>query len=117
LENTSSTKEEGDYTLGLQMDANTDGLRVFVSGQALSSTLSFSSFPFGGAKIVVEVYRGPYMYDYSNNPITLVWGSACDSDITSTINLSPSYLKPCAKVEFHSSLKTFAISPTTYALT
>ncbi len=116
LENTSASQEEGDYTLGLQLDANTDGLRVYVSGQALSSTLSFGGFPFGGAKVVVEVFRGPYIYDYSNNPITLVWASACDGSISSTINLTPSYLKPCAKVEFHSSLKTFAVSPTTYGL-
>jgi hypothetical protein len=63
---------------------------------------------------VVEVYRGPHMYDYSNNPITLYWKSACQDDIVSTISLKPSYLKPCAKVEFHSSNVTFAITPARY---
>ncbi len=114
LENTSESEEDGDYVLSVQMDTNQDGLRIYVGGQALVNKLLFSGLPFGGTKVVVEVYRGPLMYDYSNNPITLVLESACDGDIFKLIQLKPSFLKPCAKVVFHSSQQPFAISPTTY---
>jgi hypothetical protein len=111
LTNSSPTEEEGDYILQLKKETNNDGLRVFVGGQSLSSSLKFPSYPYGAYKVIVEVYRGPREYNYADKPITLEWRSECDETITSSISLSPTYLKPCAKVEFHSTLKTFAFFP------
>jgi hypothetical protein len=96
-------------------DTNTDGLKVFVGGQPLTSIMYFPHFPFGGTKVVVEVFRGPNMYDYTSQPITLIWSTGCQDDIiVSRIQLKPQYLKPCAKVEFHSTNVTFAITPSSY---
>ncbi len=115
LENTSESNEEGDmYALQLKKDTNSNGLKVFVGGQPLTSVMYFPHFPFGSTKVVVEVFRGPLEYDYTNQPITLLWGSACDSSINSSIQLKPQYMKPCAKVEFHSTNTTFAITPLSY---
>jgi hypothetical protein len=111
LENTSESNEEGDFVLGLANDANSDGVKVFVGGQSLSGPVLFGGFQFGGIKVVVEIFRGPYVYDYTTKPITLIWGSACDGNIEARIQLKPRYLKPCAKVEFHSTNVTFAITP------
>ncbi len=113
LENTSESNEEGDlYALKLKQSTNTEGLKVFVGGQPLTSTLYFPHFPFGGTKVVVEVFRGPNVYDYTSQPITLIWSTGCQDDIiVTTIKLKPQYLKPCAKVEFHSTNVTFAITP------
>ena len=113
LENTSESSEEGDlYALQLQKDTNTDGLKVYVGGQTLNGIMYFPHFPFGGTKVVVEVFRGPNMYDYRSQPITLIWSTGCQDDIiVSRIQLKPQYLKPCAKVEFHSTNVTFAITP------
>ncbi len=111
LENTSESNEAGDYVLQLQEDTNTNGLKVFIGGQSLSSSVVFNNFPFGGTKVVVEVFRGPNIYDYISKPITLVWGSVCDDSISDRVQLKPQYLKPCAKVEFHSTNVTFAITP------
>jgi hypothetical protein len=113
LENTSESNEEGLlYSLQLKRDTNTDGLKVFVGGQPLTTRMYFPRFPFGGTKVVVEVFRGPNVYDYTSKPITLVWGSGCqDKVIQSLIQLKPQFLKPCAKVEFHSTNVTFAITP------
>jgi hypothetical protein len=113
LENTSESNEEGDlYALQLQKDTNTDGLRVYVGGQTLNGIMYFPHFPFGGTKVVVEVFRGPYVYDYTSQPITLIWSTGCQDDIiVSRIQLKPQFLKPCAKVEFHSTNVTFAITP------
>jgi hypothetical protein len=113
LENTSETNEEGDvYALGLKKETNQDGLKIFVGGQPLSDQILFRHFPFGGYKTIVEVFRGPNVYDYSATPIELYWGSGCQDDlIMSTIMLRPMFLKTCAKVEFHHDLQTFAISP------
>jgi hypothetical protein len=114
LENTSSTSEEGDYVLGLTMSTNTEGLRIYVGGQGLANEIMFGGIPFGGIKTIVEVFRGPNYYDYSNMPLELYWGSGCQDDqIMSTIKLKPTFLKPCAKVEFHHDLQTFAITPLT----
>jgi hypothetical protein len=114
LENTSPTKESSTYTLELFKASNSSGLKVFVGGQPLTTTMRFPSFPFGGAKVVIEVFRGPTEFDYLAKPITLMWSSACQDDIATSIQLRPQYLKPCAKVEFHSTNVTFAISPTSY---
>ncbi len=113
LENTSESSEEGDlYALQLQKDTNTDGLKVYVGGQTLNGIMYFPHFPFGGTKVVVEVFRGPNMYDYTSQPITLIWSTGCQDDIIiSFIELKPQFLKPCAKVEFHSTNVTFAITP------
>ena len=113
LENTSQSNEEGDlYALQLQKHTNTDGLKVYVGGQTLNGIMYFPHFPFGGTKVVVEVFRGPNMYDYTSQPITLIWSTGCQDDIiVSRIQLKPQYLKPCAKVEFHSTNVTFAITP------
>ncbi len=115
LNNESASGEEGLlYVLQLKQDTNKNGLKVFVGGQPLTSKLYFPHFLYGSAKVVVEVFRGPNVFDYINNPITLIWGSACQDEITvSTIALKPQFLKPCAKVEFHSSIssKPFAITP------
>ena len=113
LENTSPTDEEGDvYVLGLKKETNQDGLKIFVGGQPLSDQILFRHFPFGSSKAVVEVFRGPKVFDYSASPIELYWGSGCQDDvIISTISLKPMFLKTCAKVEFHHDLQTFAISP------
>ncbi len=113
MENTSESNEEGDvYQLSFKRDENTEGLRVYVGGQSLESDILFRHFPFGGSKVVVEVYRGPSVYDYSDIPITLVWGTACQDDIViSYLKLKPVFLKPCARVEFHHDLKFFDIQP------
>ena len=113
LENTSESNEEGDlYALSMKRHTNTDGLKVLVGGQPLTSSILFPHFPFGGTKVVVEVFRGPNMYDYTSRPITLAWGTACQDDIImSFIDLKPQFLKPCAQVEFHHSNKTFAVTP------
>ncbi len=113
LENTSESNEEGDlYALQLKRDTNTDGLKVLVGGQPLTTIMYFPHFPFGGTKVVVEVFRGPKVYDYTSQPITLIWATGCQDDIIqSFIQLKPQYLKPCAKVEFHSTNVTFAITP------
>jgi hypothetical protein len=112
LENTSESDEPGDYVLGMQMDSNTEGLRVLIGGQPLTGEVLFAGLPFGGTKTVVEVYRsGLRKYDFTEQPITLYLASACDGDIKSTIRLKPQYLKTCAPVEFHSSNKTFAVTP------
>ncbi len=73
------------------------------------SSVLFAAFPFGSSKVMVEVFRGPNHYDYSNIPITLKWGSVCDGNIVSSIALKPIFFQPCAKVEFHDTLKTFAL--------
>ena len=99
------------YALQLQKDTNTDGLRVYVGGQTLNGIMFFPHFPFGGTKVVVEVFRGPKFYDYSNAPIRLNWNSLCDYYVKfSSIELRPTFFQPCAKVEFHDTLKTFAIT-------
>jgi hypothetical protein len=98
--------------LGMQKETNTEGLRVLIGGQPLTGEVLFAGLPFGGTKTVVEVYRsGLRIYDFTGQPITLYLASACDSDIKSTINLKPQFLKICAPVEFHSSIKTFAVTP------
>jgi hypothetical protein len=97
----------------MNMSTNTEGLRVLVGGQPLTSEILFAGLPFGGTKTVVEVYRtGIHNYDFTENPITLYMSSACDSSITASIKLKPQFLKKCALVEFHSSVKSFAITPT-----
>jgi hypothetical protein len=112
LENTSESKESGDYVLGMLMETNTEGLRVLVGGQPLTGEVLFAGLPFGGTKTVVEVYRsGLRKYDFTEQPITLYLASACDGNIKATIDLKPQFLKTCALVEFHSSIKTFAVTP------
>ncbi len=94
------------------METNTEGLRVLVGGQPLTGEVLFAELPFGGTKTVVEVYRsGLRNYDFTGQPITLYLASACDDNIKATINLKPQFLKTCAPVEFHSSIKTFAVTP------
>ena len=57
-------KRGGDvYALGLKKETNTEGLRIYVGGQALSDQLLFRHLVFGGYKTVVEVFRGPNFYD------------------------------------------------------
>ncbi len=109
LENTSETQESNAYTLSVRMRSNQEGLSVFVGGQPLVSSLVFRGVAFGSSKVIVEVFRGPNYYDYSNTPITLTWGSTCDGSISSSIQLKPTFLQPCAKAEFHDTLKTFAL--------
>jgi hypothetical protein len=113
LENTSESNEEGDaYMLSMKRYENTEGLRVYVGGQSLQSDIIFLHFPFGASKVVVEVYRGPNVYDYTDLPITLVWGSACQDDyIISYLTLTPVFLRPCVRVEFHHDLKFFDFPP------
>ncbi len=112
LENSSESKEPGDYVLGMQKESNTEGLRVLIGGQPLTGEVLFAGLPFGGTKTVVEVYRsGLRKYDFTEQPITLYLASACDGDIKSTIKLKPQFLKTCAPVEFHNSIKTFALPP------
>ena len=97
---------------GMHKETNTEGLRVYVGGQSLSTEILFGGLPFGGTKTVVEVYRsGLRHYDFIEAPIVLYLASACDASIASTIKLKPQFLKTCARVEFHSSIKTFAITP------
>ena len=93
------------------MNSNQEGLQVLVSGQPLVNGIQFNSFPFGGYKVTVEVYRGPTVYDYTSIPITFFWTSQCDGNIFATIALKPAFLKECAKVEFHQTFKTFNIGP------
>ncbi len=110
LENTSETNEESDFTLNAKLQFNHEGLRIFVGGQPLIGEIIFKRFPFGANKIVVEVFRGPNFYDYSNAPIQLNWNSMCDYYVIySSIELRPTFFQPCAKVEFHDTLKTFAL--------
>ncbi len=118
LENTSEANDESDYTLNAKLEFNHEGLRIFVGGQPLIGEIVFKRFPFGAHKIVVEVFRGPNHYDYSNAPITLNWNSMCDYYVIySSIQLRPTYFQPCAKVEFHDTIKTFAISKEYVVLT
>ncbi len=111
LENTSESKESGYYTLSMKRSTNTDGLKVYVGGQPLAASLAFGSFPFGGSKVVVEVFRGPNVYDYTSHPITLIWSQTCFDSKSASLNLKPQFLKPCAQVELHHSNKTFAVTP------
>ncbi len=112
LENTSESKEPGDYILGLRKSSNTEGLRVLVGGQSLNTDILFKNLPFGGTKTVVEVYRtGLRNYDFTGAPIVLYMAPACQQNRVSTLGLKPQFLKTCALVEFHSSLKTFTITP------
>ena len=105
------------YALGLRKETNTEGLRIYVGGQPLSNEIVFRHFPYGSFKVVVEVYRGPHMYDYSNNPVTLYWGTACQDDIiVKTIDLKPVFLKECGKAEFHSSLQSFTLALEQYVI-
>ncbi len=113
LENTSESDEDSDFTLSVSMVTNQEGLRIFVGGQAIAGELVFGGFPFGSHKVVVQVFRGPNYYDYSNMPITLNWNSLCDSGVIfSSLQLKPTFLQPCAKVEFHTTIQTFAIDDT-----
>ncbi len=112
LENTSQSNEPGDYVLGMQKESNTEGLRVLVGGQPLTGEVLFAGLPFGGTKTAVEVYRsGLRNYDFTNQPITLYFASACDGKIKATIRLKPQFLKTCALVEFHRSVEPFTITP------
>jgi hypothetical protein len=108
VQNVAETKEEGDYVLSLDPSSNPDGLVVYVGGQLLTSQLQFGGLAYGSYAVTVEVYRGPKKYDY--DPITLTFESACDDKITSSLSLTVSYLRTCARAEFHKNLRTFKVS-------
>jgi hypothetical protein len=70
----------------------------------------FKRLHAGSHKVVIEVFRGPNYYDYSNIPITLKWNSLCDYYVVfSSLELRPTFLQPCARIEFHNTMKTFSI--------
>ena len=116
LINSSPTEEEGDlYMFQMKQHTNTDGLRVYVGGQSLTGPIMFPHFPFGSFQLVIEVYRGPHVFDYTQQPLEFIWSSGCQDDfIVSFIKLRPSFLKMCAKVEFHHDNQTFALTSASY---
>ncbi len=108
MQNTAETKEAGDYLLRLDPSSNPDGLVVMVGGQVLSTPLLLSNLEFGSYAVTVEVYRGPSKFEY--NPIVLTFGSACDTDITSSLTLTVSFVRQCARAEFHKNFRSFAVA-------
>ena len=112
IQNVAETKEASDYVLSLDPSSNPDGLLVFVGGQVLSDPLLFSGLGYGSYVVTVEVYRGPSKYDY--DPITLFFGSVCDGDISSDLTLTVSYVRTCARAEFHKNLRTFTVNADKY---
>jgi hypothetical protein len=81
---------------------------VYVGGQVLTSQLAFGGLGYGSYAVTVEVYRGPKKYDY--DPIVLSFSSACDETISASLELTVSYLRSCARAEFHKNLRTFKVS-------
>lgn len=100
--------EASDYNLWMDPSQNSGGLQVYVGGQSLVSGLNFNGLNYGSYEIEVEVYRGPEAYTY--DPITLTFGSICDSQITSSITLTVDYVRECAQAEFASSFNTFTVN-------
>jgi hypothetical protein len=107
VQNTAETKEASDYVLSLDSSSNPDGLVVMVGGQLLTSSLSLS-LEYGSYAVTVEVYRGPTKYEY--DPIVLTFGSACDGSISSSLTLTVSYVRQCARAEFHKNFRSFEVA-------
>jgi hypothetical protein len=81
---------------------------VYVGGQVLTSQLAFGGLGYGSYAVTVEVYRGPKKFDY--DPVFLNFGSVCDGDIGASLPITVSYLRSCARAEFHKNLRTFKVS-------
>ncbi len=101
------TKELSDYALSVDASTNPKGLIVSVGGHVISDPIILT-LEYGSYEVLVEVRRGPLDYDYE--PISLVFESNCDLLVTSSISLAVSYVRPCAKAEFHNNLKTFSVT-------
>ncbi len=108
MQNTAETKEAGDYRLSLDPSSNPDGLVVMVGGQVLSSQLLLRQLEYGSYSVTVEVYRGPTKYEY--DPIVLTFGSVCDGSISSSLTLTVSYVRTCARAEFHKNFRSFEVA-------
>ncbi len=108
MQNTAETKEASDYVLSLDPSSNPDGLVVMVGGQVLSTPLILSNLAFGSYAVTFEVYRGPTKYEY--DPLVLIFQSACDEEITSSLTLTVSYVRQCARAEFHKNFRSFDVS-------
>jgi hypothetical protein len=94
--------------LSLDPSSNPDGLVVMVGGQVLSTPLFLSDLAFGSYAVTVEVYRGPIKYEY--DPLVLIFQSACDGSISSSLTLTVSYVRQCARAEFHKNFRSFDVS-------
>ncbi len=95
--------------LYLDATSNTEGLAVYVGGQPLTDHIFFYELDYGSFSVTIEVFRGPSLFEYE--PITIKFESLCDDDAFSTsIDLTVSYIRTCARAEFHKNFRTFAVS-------
>lgn len=61
------------------------------------------------------MYRGPEDYDYTDQPITLVFGSLCDGGVSASLRLKPRFVRPCPPVAFQKTQTSFNVDTTSYA--
>ena len=94
--------------MSLVPGSNPDGLIVNVGGQVLTRQLLYRGLAYGSYAVTVEVYRGPKKFDY--DPVVLTFGSVCDLGISSSLSLTVSYVRTCARAEFHKNLRTFKVT-------
>jgi hypothetical protein len=109
VQNIAGSKDAGDYELYLDASSNPDGLLVYIGGQPLTGHLFLRELDYGSFSMTVEVFRGPSKYEYE--PIKIIFASICDYDnVHTSITLTPSYIRTCARAEFHKNFRTFAVS-------
>ncbi len=115
VQQASQTGDASNYELDLIESTNTDGLRVYVGGQLLQPNLYLVNLNPGAYDMVVEVFRGPELYSYE--PIQLIFQSTCDmAQVFTTVLLTVSYVRTCARAEFYSNFQTFAVTAAQYVI-
>jgi hypothetical protein len=62
--------------------------------------------------MTVEISRGPNKYDY--DPIELSFRSVCDLQVRTSLLLTVSFVRNCARAEFHKEMRTFHVSMNRY---
>jgi hypothetical protein len=113
VQNIAESKDAGDYELYLDASSNPDGLLVYIGGQPLTGHIFLRELEYGSFSMTVEVFRGPSKYEYE--PIKIIFASICDYDnVHTSITLTPSYIRTCARAEFHKNFRTFAVSSDRY---
>ncbi len=113
MQNIAESKEPGDYDIYLDESTNPDGLVILIDGQALNAHIFLRKLPYGSFLLQVQVLRGPSKYEYE--PFVIVLTSMCDFyNVYTSIPLTVSWIRTCARAEFHKNFRTFAVSSDKY---
>ena len=99
-------EDERTYHLSVDQASNPNGAIIEMDGQKVDE---YFTIPAGGeVEKTITVRRGGAVYEYNN--LSLVLSAACDDAISTSVNLSVTFVPTCSDVTFASPLNNWVVN-------